>query len=585
MNCKITFILTLFVLGSFVAEGQNSDGPKSLSNTYYLKNCFVVTQPGVINAGQNLLIKNGFILDVGPNVKPTFDAQIVKSDSMYVYAGFIDAYSHTGIANPDAKDRKRADVPSDPPNDLAGITPQHTAAEAYLPKDKSVGDLRSAGFGIANVLPRGGMLPGYSSLMLLGEESTDAMTMKEMQCQNLRLEPARGMYPSTTIGVMAKFRDIYKNANIAGVHADKYKLNPAGLARPDLSKEYTAMYPVTIKKMKLYFPGNTSNDISKALSLKNELGFDLVLTEVKQGWRYLDQIKAMNIPILLSLQLPELKKKNTEKDEAKKDKDKKDKKSGDEPKKDTETKRDTTAVKVEKPKDPEQLAFDAKKEASQKEHLAQAAVFEKNNIAFGWSLLEVKSSDIHKNLRAVVEAGLSENAALAALTTVPAKMLGIESLAGTVEKGKIANLVLTDKPYFDEKALIKHVFVDGKKFDYDDKPKSDEKPSEAGKYIGTWSYTVDAPSQKQTGKMIIKKVEGEYTVKVIDDSSPAEEDSAADVSFTDDNLSFTMMQDMGQPVKLEFNLIFTDTSYSGSVSVGQFDTFPMNGELTGEPEY
>ncbi|MGB4959382.1 MAG: amidohydrolase family protein [Saprospiraceae bacterium] len=561
---------------------QNSDSPKPISNTYYLQNCFVVKQPGTILSGQSVIIRDGFVIDVGPGLNIPFDAQVIKTDSMYVYAGFIDGYSNTGIAKPENRERPKITDPGNPPNDVAGITPQVEATDLFKSSDKSVGDMRSSGFGISHVSPRGLMLPGKSALYLLSDGSNDKLLLKSSENQNFQLEANRGSYPATTIAVMAKFRDLYKNAAIAGSHVDKYTLNPAGLSRPDYSKELMALYPVTNKKTPLYFVARNTKDVHKALSLKDELGFDLVLTEVKQGWHYMDRIKKGNVPIFLSLELP--------------DEDKKDDKSGE--KKDSTLSKDVKKVekkdstlskdvkKVEnKEVDPAKDAFDKKKEMSVKEYLSQAATFEKNGIKFGFSFLSVKPSDIKKNVRRLIENGLSENTALAALTTHPAQMLGISQMAGTVEKGKIANLVITDKSYFDEKSNIKYVFVDGKKFDYSEKPKkADAKSSEEGKMVGAWSYTVETPGSTQKGKMNIKKVSGEYKITVKDDSSPNEEDTANNVSVNGNNITFYINANMGQPVKIDFDLKFEDKKYSGSVSVGQFGSFPIKGDYEGEPK-
>jgi len=565
-------ILLICLLSNFLS-GQNSDAPKQLSRTFYLKNCFIIPQPGSLLSGQNVIIKDGFISEIGTVLKVPFDAQIVKADSLYVYAGFIDAHSNTGITKPENKDRPKIQDPGNPPNDVAGITPQVSGSDLFKSGDKSVADMRSAGFGIAQVSPRGLMLPGQNSIFLLGEGANDKMLLKANTAQNFQLETNRGVYPSTSIAVLAKFRDLYKNANITGMHEEKFKLNPAGLSRPDYNKELMALYPVTIKKMPLYFVAPRTKDVHKALSLKDELGFDMVLTEVKQGWHYLDRIKKSNIPVLLSLELPEEEKKDT-------------KKEGE-----SAEKKDSIASKevkkeVKEEKNPEKDGFDQKKEASIKQYLEQAGLFEKQGVKFAFSFMTVKTADIRKNLRKLLQNGLSENYALAALTTHPAQILGISHLAGTVEKGKIANLVITDKPYFDEKATIKYVFVDGQKYEFVDKPKKTEsKPSESGKLIGSWSYTVEIPGSTRKGKIIIKKDSGEYKVTVIDDSSPSEEDSAADVIVDGKKITFNITTDMGAPVKVDFDLNFEDKSYTGSISVGQFGSFPIKGDFEGDPNF
>lgn len=581
---KIHWVLLPAIIWNFCSQtlsAQNSDAPKLLSNTYFLQNCFVVKQPGTILPMQHLLIKDGVIADMGTAIKPPFDAQIIKADSFYVYAGFIDAYSNVGVARPETGgarpegrgERPRVQDPGNPPNDVAGITPQIQASDVFKSTDKSVSDMRGSGFVISHVAPRGLMLPGQSGIYLLGDGSNDKMLLKSPVAQTFQLEVNRGVYPSTSIAAMAKFRDLYKNAAIAGAHEEKFKSMPAGgLTRPNYAKELTSLYPVTTKKMPLHFVAPRTKDVHKALSMKDELGFDLVLTEVKQGWHYIDRIKKSNVQVLLSLELPE-----EEKAEGKKE----DEKSA---------KKDTSSAKemkkeIKKEQNPEKDQFDKKKQESIKEYLSQASVFEKNGIKFGFSFLNAKPSEIKKSLRRLIENGLSENYALAALTTHPAQMLGISNLSGTVDKGKLANLVVSDKPYFQEKSVIKYVFVDGKKYDYSEKPKKQEsKSSESSKIAGLWSYTVEVPGSVQKGKIKISKNQDEYKITVTDDSSPDKNDQASDINVDGSKVSFNIMTNLGQPVKVDFALEFEDKSYKGSVSVGQFGSFPIKGDLESDPK-
>lgn len=572
MNNKFgVFALMLFICHMVhVSFGQNSDAPKAISNTILIKNCFLVKQPGQILPNQDILIKDGFIKQTGTSIKVPFDAQIIKADSMYVYAGFIDAYSNTGIPRPENKERPKVAIPGSPPNDVAGITPQLHAIDFLKQGDKSVEDMRSAGFTVSQIAPRGLMLPGYSSIILLGDGPQDKLLLRGESAQNLQLEASRGVFPSTTIGVISKFRDLYKNAALSGQHEEKFMQNPIGLQRPEYIREWQALYPVTTGKKSLYFVAPKTKDVHKALSLKDELGFQLVLTEVKQGWHYIDRIKSSNTSVLLSLELPEEEKK----EEAKTDK--------------SEAKKDSVEVKEKKPEppvDPEKKLFEEKQKKSAQEYVAQAAAFEKAGIPFGFSFMNVKPGDIRKNIQRMVKSGLSENAALAALTTHPAKILGLSHLVGTVETGKLGNLVITDKSWFDEKASVKMVFVEGKKYEFVQKPKKgDAKPGEEPKISGNWSYTVEIPGVTQKGKMKIQKKGGAFSVKVINDDAPEKENEGQDVSISGNRMNFHIITDMGQSVKVDFDLKFEDKSYNGSVSVGQFGSFPVKGDFEGNPD-
>ena len=94
-------------------------------------------------------------------------------------------------------------------------------------------------------------------------------------------------------------------------------------------------------------------------------------------------------------------------------------------------------------------------------HAGQAAAFQKAGVAFGFSSLSSKTKDIVPNLRRMIRAGLTEDQALAALTTSPASLLGLSDRLGSIDTGKVANLVISRKPFFEEKSKVQYVFVDG----------------------------------------------------------------------------------------------------------------------------
>ncbi|MBI3765321.1 MAG: amidohydrolase family protein, partial [Ignavibacteriales bacterium] len=82
------------------------------------------------------------------------------------------------------------------------------------------------------------------------------------------------------------------------------------------------------------------------------------------------------------------------------------------------------------------------------------------------------------NVRKAVDRGLSPDAALAALTTTPAKLFGVEKKIGTLEAGKMANIVITDGDLFSEKTKIRETWIDGKRYEVKPKPEVDPR--------GTW---------------------------------------------------------------------------------------------------
>ncbi len=67
-----------------------------------------------------------------------------------------------------------------------------------------------------------------------------------------------------------------------------------------------------------------------------------------------------------------------------------------------------------------------------------------------------------RNAARAMKAGLPPEAALRALTLNAAAIAGVSQRLGSIEKGKIANLLVTDGELFEEKTKIRHVFIDGR---------------------------------------------------------------------------------------------------------------------------
>ena len=67
-----------------------------VSGAYAITNATIVVSPGKRIDRGTVVVRDGLIIAVGPRVTIPGDALIIKADSMYVYAGFIDGYSHGG---------------------------------------------------------------------------------------------------------------------------------------------------------------------------------------------------------------------------------------------------------------------------------------------------------------------------------------------------------------------------------------------------------------------------------------------------------------------------------------------------------
>ena len=87
----------------------------------------------------------------------------------------------------------------------------------------------------------------------------------------------------------------------------------------------------------------------------------------------------------------------------------------------------------------------------------------KAGVTFGFSSAGLSDpKDFVKNAAKAIKAGLAEDAAIRALTTTAATIAGAGDRLGSIEKGKVANLVVSDGDLFDEKTKITRVFVEGR---------------------------------------------------------------------------------------------------------------------------
>ena len=214
--------------------------------------------------------------------------------------------------------------------------------------------------------------------------------------------------------------------------------------------------------------------------------------------------------------------------------------------------------------------------------MAQAALLEKNNISFAFSMANAKPTDFLKSIRAMKKAGLSEKAALSALTTTPATLLQIAGQYGTLEKGKVASMVFFDKSVWDEKAIIKQVMVDGQMYVNEEKSKSEGKPGDGLKLEGEWSYTVDVQGQVETGRFkFVKDGKGYSGTSTSDanESTPME-----DLIIDGNKVTFKLMINSGQPTQVMVELTFTNDSYTGNATIGEAGSFVVKGSKTNGPK-
>ncbi|MEP0711348.1 MAG: amidohydrolase, partial [Algoriphagus sp.] len=201
LNTGVFCMLVAGWLSSTTVIAQSDPtGKKPITDSYAITNATVFTAPGQPGVKTTVLIKDGLIQGVGTNLNFPKDAKVIAGDSLFIYPGFLAGSSDVGITKP--KDLERPDdfVSSNPPDELAGVTPWRSALDQFSIKDSKVDDLRKVGFSIVQILPEGGMIAGKAAIVMLGsEKSTNVIAENTALAASFR--GSRGMYPGTAVGV------------------------------------------------------------------------------------------------------------------------------------------------------------------------------------------------------------------------------------------------------------------------------------------------------------------------------------------------------------------------------------------------
>jgi hypothetical protein len=207
-----------------------------------------------------------------------------------------------------------------------------------------------------------------------------------------------------------------------------------------------------------------------------------------------------------------------------------------------------------------------KKEASDKIYPQKIAEFFK---AHGNICLTAPESGDYQilfgNIRTLIKQGVTEAAIIKALTLNPAKLLGISEFAGTVKTGLLANLIISDKKIFSEKAKVTKVFVEGKLFDFKAREGGGKLP--VTDLSGGWKVKIESPIGSFDIKMTLEQDGNDLTGTI---TGP--DGSLTDIqegSIFGDEVFITLSIDAGdEDITLEIDAKFKDKKLRGAITIG-----------------
>jgi len=417
--------LGLIVLLCLPALPLQAERPR----TYAMTDVRIVTAPGQVIESGTVVLRDGLIAAVGATVRPPPDAQIIETKPGWtVYPAFIDAASGVGLpAEGAGGSRGRGEQPErlGAPHELPPVQPENRVLGQLNLSHDSINRHRRLGFAHAHVLPARGVFRGESTVITLRAGPPAELVARDRVTQVVALERQSFMarqYPSSRIGAIALVRQVLLDAGRQAEWNSRYTANPAGMTAPEYRSSDEPLMAVLDGQRPVLFIATSPMDPPRFRSIADEFGINGMVLAQDLADRA-DQLRAGAMPVLLPLELP-----------------------------------------AELPVASENQALHAGLAELQQQLNAPrlARLLADDDVRFAFVTQGVKDlASFHANLAAVIKAGLTPEQALAALTTTPAALLGIDRVTGSIEPGKQANLLVVDGELFTDKPAIKHLFVQG----------------------------------------------------------------------------------------------------------------------------
>jgi imidazolonepropionase-like amidohydrolase len=408
----LTLLLGLPLLAQSVIP--NNPGKKP---TFAIRNATIypVTAPPIPNG--TIVFSNGLITAVGANVTIPAGATVIDGDGLSVYPGLIDSGSQVGLV-------ETGSVPGTvDTSELGEINPNAAAIIAVNPHSNLIPVTRVNGITTVIAAPSGGILSGQDALINLSGWTPQEMMVKAPVAMHVNFprlrnaafdeqpqdeeaaKEAQKNYTTQLDNLRDTLRDAQAYAKAAGARA-----KDGNVKRFDRDLVLEALVPVVEGREPVVIHADSARDIRAALKFAGEFKLKVILSGAQDVAKVLPELKKGNIPVILG---PILSMPNRE-------------------------------------DDPYDLVF------------TNAKTLYDNGIKFS-----IQSADSHnaRNLpyhaAACAAFGLPKDAALKSITIAPAEIFGVADKLGSLEVGKMANVILTDGDPLEIVTHVKRLFIAG----------------------------------------------------------------------------------------------------------------------------
>ncbi|MCP3904149.1 MAG: amidohydrolase family protein [Planctomycetes bacterium] len=387
----------------------------------------VVTAPGERLESATIVLRQGVIEAVGVGVAVPAEARVWSGKGLTVYPGLIDA---AVLVKPPVL----PDAPGRHWNDH--VHPELRMSD-QPPLDAALRKkLRSLGFTAAAVYPSQGIFRGSGTVVALADSAEHQRAYRDRAAMAVGFDRAgswaKPATPGSLMGVIALIRQTILDARWHQACRAVYAEHPEGNEPPLPAVALEALDGVIERRQPVLFDVASELDLLRAYAIAREFEFDAIMLGGGYELRRLDEIAALGVPVIVPVRFP------------------------DPPDVSTLHRADDVSLREmvlweQAPTNPRRLVAAGVPIALTTHRLAKRDAFP-------------------GAVRTAIKHGLSEDDALAALTTGPAEILGLGNVLGTIEPGKAANLVVVEGSLFDKKAKIRDTWINGRRHEINPAP-------------------------------------------------------------------------------------------------------------------
>ena len=416
MSRRTIALTCAFFAGSLFGQSviMNNPGKKP---AFAIRNATIYPVTSGPIANGTIVFDKGVITAVGANVTIPAGATVIDGTGLSVYPGLIDAGAQVGLTEISSV------AGSVDTAELGDINPNARAEVALNPHSNVIPVTRVNGVTTVVVEPEGGVISGSSALVQLAGWTPAEMTLKAPLAMHIHFprlrtggfddqpqdEEAEKEAKKNYTKAIDKLKDTFRDAQ-AYAKAAAARKGDAAVKRFDRDLVLEALVPVVEGREPVVMHANLERDIRAALKFADELKLKVILADAEDVARVIPDLKSRSIPVILGpiLSLP------THED------------------------------------DPYDLLF------------TNAKALHDAGVPFA-----IQSADAHnaRNLpyhaAACAAFGLPKDVALKSITIYPAQIFGVADRVGSLEVGKLANVIVTDGDPLEIVTNVKRLFIGG----------------------------------------------------------------------------------------------------------------------------